>query len=167
MIEYSSNFNDIYFIDFIQSSDIETILDLNRKAFGKILDPYHADSWLKRSVDWDMSYKVVHNNKIVGFYLLKPNDINDYFNVLEAKYLEGIEGISFYIEPQHRGKGIGKKLKELTKLLGYDYIWGGHDKRLNNIDHWLKTRKMVDTTEDAYYTIEIYGKTSIKEIYSI
>ena len=65
-----------------------------------------------------------------------------------------------FIEKDFRGLGWGNKLKDhpkkLMEILDIDYIWGQQYKDLNNINDWLKRRKLIDETQFIYITAEIF-----------
>lgn len=68
----------------------------------------------------------------------------------------GIQGIALAIDPEYRDMGFGKILKEWAKNLGYDYIWGVSDKKLENIDQWRKERQILAESPTRWATIQIF-----------
>ena len=102
------------------------------------------------------------NREIAGFYLLGDHQIPDkgpeaIYNKL--KQLKGIEGIALGVFKKFRGKDIGKKLILYPRTIpGIDYIWGYQLKSLNNIDDWLKRRKLYMDINYMYITYEIFKK---------
>ena len=116
---------------------------------------------------------VKHNGKIIGVYLFNDNQIPTNFTVNNVKIdflenpetleiynklkkLKGVEGMLLSIAPEYKNMGIGKKLIEYSRNnLSADYIWGMQDKRFNNLNDWLKRRKLYYTGEFFYITYEI------------
>ena len=117
-------------------------------------------------VDEGMSKSIMKDGEIIGVYLLGDTQLpemlsyyDDFFSkdygltykleegvdIESYKSKKGINGIHLYIEPEYRNKGIGKVLIEHAENLG-DYIWGQHDLKLNNIENWLKRRKLIAKT---------------------
>ncbi len=89
--------------------------------------------------------------------MFSENQITDYFkNTDKFKGLHGVEGILLFIEEKHRGDGWGNKLKDMSKELGYDYIWGQQFKGLNNLQDWLKRRELITETDNIYITAQIF-----------
>lgn len=103
------------------------------------------------------------DNKIAGFYLLRYSNIevdvtSKKFTLKEdlSKYRgkQGIEGIALGILPKYKNKGYGKVLRSYPRSLGYDYIWGEQLKDLNNLNDWLKIRRLVAENEESYVTLQ-------------
>ena len=64
--------------------------------------------------------------------------------------------IRIFTDSEYKNMGIGKKLIEYSRnYLSADYIWGMQDKRFNNLNDWLKRRKLYYTGEFFYITYEI------------
>jgi hypothetical protein len=118
----------------------------------------------------DISICLKLDNKIIGVYLLNNKSINDFIESIykdevsdfkiddtiitltEQLSDNGIQGIALSVLPEYRGMGYGNLLKEHIKKSNYDYIWGVQDKKLNNIHHWLKTRKIFAESSTRYAT---------------
>jgi hypothetical protein len=98
------------------------------------------------------------DGNIAGFYILKESTIpptdTDLFRKL--KNLKGVEGVALGIIEEYKNYGIGKDLIEHPKTLGFDYIWGYQLKSLENINDWLKRRKIYAETRDLYVTYQVY-----------
>jgi len=110
--------------------------------------------------DPQLSRAVLHNGNVVGAYFLRHHNIDKYDDKYsdnfhsDIKDKSGVEGIGLVIHPDHRGHGVGTKLKDYTKTIKADYIWGYQLKSLNNIDHWLKRRKLISENPDEYVTYQ-------------
>ena len=159
-------------------SDMSEIL--NHDVIGYVTssfrDLYSADYMVKLLTyrkPGNESIMVKHNGKIIGVYLFNDNQIPTNFTVNNVKIdflenpetleiynklkkLKGVEGMLLSIAPEYKNMGIGKKLIEYSRNnLSADYIWGMQDKRFNNLNDWLKRRKLYYTGEFFYITYEI------------
>jgi GNAT superfamily N-acetyltransferase len=107
--------------------------------------------------DSNKSVVVKVNNELAGFYFIGNSQIppggKEYD---ELKNLKGVEGIALGVLPKFKNQGIGKKLIEYPKTLGIDYIWGYQLKSLQNIDNWLKRRKIYWENPQIYITYQIF-----------
>ena len=65
---------------------------------------------------------------------------------------------------EYKNSGIGKMLIEYPKTLGVDYIWGYQLKALENINDWLKRRKIYLQTPGLYVTYQIFNDNEEKII---
>lgn len=105
-----------------------------------------------------------YNNKIVGFHLFGEYSIFD-GNDKNTVWLEeteiyknknGLQGVIMGILPEYTKMGGGTFMIEHEKrilALEYDYIWGGAYKTLNNINFWLKSRRLIGESVNSYQTI--------------
>jgi hypothetical protein len=114
-----------------------------------------------KPIDIDNSVIAEVNGDIAGFYFLRPKNIPEKVNpelYSELKNLTGLEGVALGVLPKYKNLGIGKKLIEYPKSLGYDYIWGYQYESLKNLKDWLKRRKYFgfDDDENAHVTYQIY-----------
>lgn len=104
-------------------------------------------SYELKDTNWDISIGLISNNKLIGVYLLAIKQ--DPFKSLQGI---GIQGVALGILKEFRGKGLSKTLINEVYNLEFDYIWGEHDKRLNNLHHWLKRRNLLRETDESFYT---------------
>lgn len=89
------------------------------------------------------------NGTLVGVYLLRPH------NHASIKNLNlGIEGVALAVKAEFRNQGIGKKLINYSQTLPFDYIWGLAAVDLNNLNHWLKRRRVVGCMNNSYLTVQ-------------
>lgn len=112
-------------------------------------------------IDSDNSIVVEVDGKLAGFYFLRPGSIPENINpelYEELKDLSGIEGVALGVFPEYKNLGIGKRLIEYPKNMGYDYIWGYQFKPLKNLGDWLKRRKYYgfDEEENAHITYQVF-----------
>lgn len=136
---------------------IDPILDWGIH-FEHVMDKEYFKYYISWTVDFENSLMLLDDDdKVVGAYLFSENQITDYFkNTDKFKGLHGVEGILLFIEEKHRGDGWGNKLKDMSKELGYDYIWGQQFKGLNNLQDWLKRRELITETDNIYITAQIF-----------
>jgi hypothetical protein len=158
----------------IQNSDIDDVIDVLYSVFGHLEVDKEA---LKKRVTPrllnNLSIKISLNNKIVGCYLLAEKSAQEFINDIKLDKIKdfplndtkiyydnitgnGIQGIALAISEEHRGMSLGKELKNYAKNLGYDHIWGVQDKRLENINFWMKTRELLAESSSRYATIEFF-----------
>ena len=133
--------------------DIPGIKACFERAFGRF--GFNGD-YLSRylSDPTSVTFVIVSQEEVRGFYLLSPKNLEE----KEYQGMWGIEGVALALDKQMQGRGLGKKMIELPKTLGYDYVWGMQLKALNNIDHWLKRRQPVAQTDSEYITAEVFNK---------
>ena len=126
--------------------------------FEPLMDREYFKYYISYSVDFDISLMLLDDDgDIVGAYLFNENQITDFVkNTNKFDNINGIEGILLFIEEKHRGNGWGNKLKDMSKQLGYDYIWGQQFKGLNNLQDWLKRRELIAEADNVYITAQIF-----------
>lgn len=149
----------------VTREDNQEIMQMMLDAFSAHASVDSIVGELKYSVDMKISKKLVVDGKIVGVYLLGERDLLQFLNA-HAKYSKielspedrkwlkgkrGVKGTALVVLPEYRARGFGKQLIDLPSKLGYDYIWGEALKSLNNLEHWLKRRKLVATVADEVY----------------
>ena len=125
--------------------------------FKDVTSEYYFHAILEQESNWDISAMLVdENNDIKGVYLLGDSQLSSL--VEDEKYvnLKGVEGVVLAVSEEVRGQGWGNKLKDFTKTLEVDYIWGQQLKSLNNLEDWLKRRELVAETQSVYITAEIF-----------
>lgn len=111
-------------------------------------------------VDENISVVAEVDGKIGGFYFLREEEIPATKTELykELSQLRGIEGIALGVFKEYKQYGIGKDLIEYPKTLGYDYIWGYQLKSLENINDWLKRRKLYYENSYMFVTYQIFNQ---------
>ena len=145
---------------------IEDALQVFSKAFpqyelGNIRD------FIMSSVNWDKSIKATYDNQTVGIYLIGDRQLFDVIEDEKATPTEnldhykgkiGVEGVALAVMPTFQKTGIGKKLKDaLLGMTNADYIYGLQYKSLNNLQNWLKSRRLVAQSEGdeaVYITLQ-------------
>jgi hypothetical protein len=127
--------------------------------------------------EWVVPYTIQHmnpsksvialkGNVVLGFYILGDRQLLAGVEEEEATPTEdlssygaktGVEGVALGIIPIARGNGLGSKFKNYPKTLGVDYVWGIQLKQLNNLEHWLKRRRVVAENTESVITLEDYA----------
>lgn len=123
--------------------------------------------FIMSSVNWDNSIKATSNGKTVGIYLIGDRQLSDVIDDEKAEPAEdlerynqkkGVEGVALGVAPEVKGAGVGKKLKEaLLSMTNADYIFGLQYKSLNNLQYWLKSRRVVaqsNSDEAVFITLQ-------------
>lgn len=129
----------------IKSAEIEQVLEIADTIYSSYYKANHKESILS-TTNWDISMKLTLNNKIIGFYLFKDENLVDFLMEEAIKEKKGIQGVALGVLQEHRGNGYGKMLinKSIERFQKqYDYMWGAHAWALNNIEHWRKRRKII------------------------
>ena len=127
------------------------------ESFKHVTDKDYFFAIIAHLTIWDISAMLVDEEEnIMGLYLLGDKQLDSL--VRDEKYLDlkGLEGVLLAVDKSIRGMGWGNKLKDYPKTLGIDYIWGQQLKTLNNLNDWLKRRKLVGETNSVYITAEIF-----------
>lgn len=124
------------------------------------------------------NYVVAKGREIVGFYILRPSGIESRYrrmlgenataknavlrDRLDRGFLRdlrdlgnGVEGVALGLKKAYRGQGLGRKLIDLPRTLGYHYVWGEQHFALSNIEHWLTRRRLVLKRQSYYVTAEV------------
>jgi hypothetical protein len=157
-----------YVIRKYKESDKEQVQKLVIKEFSKFMDKSVIPFYLDYLTNYDKSIVAEKDDHIVGVYLLGDRQIKKgirmnkcnkiYIDLDDYDNKVGIEGVALVVDDSERGKGLGSKMKDYTRTLGVDYIWGSHYKDLNNLDDWLKRRILAAETEKennkGFITIE-------------
>lgn len=160
---------------------IKELLDLKwplfKNSYGENRKLSHHKYFLSNLDDDAFENSVVardkNTGKIVGAYIIKTvqfeaskDDLYD-LNFLDEK--DVYEGISLFIDPKYQGYGIGKKLiNYLVDKSKQDNIpiIGSHFYSLNNLEDWLKRRKLYrdDEKNQQYHTIYISRNLRLSEV---
>lgn len=159
-------------IEKIEEKDNEKIGDILYLIFGKKINISRDELFnkVKKRLNNGISVCIKNKGEIVGVYLLNEKSINEFINeiindsvydfkssdtkiFLDEKLSDnGLQGIALGVLEEYQHYGFGKKLKEYTYNLGYDYIWGVQDKLLNNINFWTNSRKIFAESSNRYAT---------------
>lgn len=165
------NESDSIKIDIITESDNDSVIDVLYNNFKNLVSSKNElKDKLKQRLNNNLSICIKKDNIIIGVYLLNKKSINEFIESINRNEISdfkkdettitlnetlsdnGLQGIALSVIPEYQNKGYGKILKEYTYKLGFDYIWGVQDKKLNNIDNWTKTRKIFAESPNRYAT---------------
>lgn len=145
-------------IEPIQDSEIDDVIQIAYESFKEHLTYVDFKCHVSRNTDWDISVKLVEDGLIIGSYMFADRAIKAHYTKHDVSNLLGLEGVCLSIIHSKRGLGYGTLLKDYASTLGFDYIWGGHMRVLNNLNHWLKRRELVCEILGNYITLEIFKK---------
>lgn len=138
----------------ISTEEIEDITKLAVEGLKDIDSEERVRKNIGRSVSWDISVKCVLDGKLIGCYLFSKEPINgvlQHFKLDYEKYLKlkGFQGFLLLVLPEYRNIGAGKKLRDYSLKMPYDYIWGFTSDQMKNIDKWTTFgRKVIHKFED-------------------
>jgi GNAT superfamily N-acetyltransferase len=156
----SSDKQNPHFIEPITDIDKSAVLNLFGRVFSPVMST--AAQYINAVTDWNESRLIRIDGKVAGAYALFIRDIPYLHGEKEDtnRYRtgwrkgKGVEGIALAVEPEYLGKGIGKKLREYPESTGrFAYSWGRAYKSLNNLDQWLKHRRLVYDSDELNFTL--------------
>lgn len=159
-------------ISTIEENDIPKVVEILYEAFGHIDPKDEIERKLRPRMLNGVSLKISVGGEIIGCYILNPRSIREFISDINQNKLKdfksdnteiyldsemsnkGLQGIALAVLPNWRSKGYGDLLKTwYDKDPRFDYIWGVQDKRLQNIDHWKKTREIFAECPTHFATI--------------
>lgn len=97
------------------------------------------------------------NGEVAGFYFLTQADLPPKEGTGITDDMIGIQGVALGVSSKYKNLGIGKKLILYPETLGADYVWGFQFKKLENINDWLKRRKIYSENSGMYTTYQIFN----------
>ena len=95
------------------------------------------------------------DDEVAGFYFLTPRNLRSNGDIVDE--MVGVQGVALGVSNKFKNMGLGKMLIEYPAELGYDYVWGQQLKQLENIDDWLKRRKIHTETGGMFITYQIFN----------
>ena len=153
-----------FIVRLYDEKDKEQIMSTMVKSFSHLMSEDSLIKYTEEVTNFSKSIVVELDGEIVGFYLLGDRQIekgiNDnkcdkiYIDLDEYNKKTGLEGVALVVKDEYRGSGIGSKLKDYVKNLNIDYVWGLQYKSLNNLDMWLKRRKLAAENDELYVTVQ-------------
>jgi 8-oxo-dGTP pyrophosphatase MutT (NUDIX family)/GNAT superfamily N-acetyltransferase len=125
-------------IEKLTAKDLPAVMEAGQVCFPK----FEFEGIARESMhgDFSQSYVVKDGDKVIGAYLLAPNQLPEVFPGKETKAYKGrkgIEGVALFLLPEYRGAGVGRKLRGMPMTSNYDYIWGQHFEDLSNLQNWV------------------------------
>jgi len=154
----------------INIEDVQKCIDMKYELFKSHYGSKekHDNRMLNQ---YDLNYSLIAklDNQIVGFYFFKktkfPNLFVNFYKFTESiKSKTGLKGLSLFVKPKFRDKGIGKLLINYYKDVkdeDVNFIWGGAFHELNNLSHWEKRRILFADIFGVYYSIDLLGSNDI------
>lgn len=140
-------------------TDEDVVYDKLDEVFSKTKLPKKALWGMIGDFDYNLSVVAVVDGNIAGFYLLReepiPEKEGEEYEMLSK--LRGVEGVALGVFNEYKNYGIGKEMIEYPKKLGFDYIWGYQLKSLENINDWLKRRKLYAENSYMYVTYQLFN----------
>ena len=140
------------------------VMSLMTKSFSEFMSDVEIVEYTKLITNFNKSIVIDLAGVIIGFYLIGDRQISEVFKdenpvIFHEKISTyndkiGVEGVALFIEKSHRGKGFASKLKKYIKTLEVDYVFGFQFKKLNNLEQWLKSRKLVAENDNLNITAE-------------
>jgi ribosomal protein S18 acetylase RimI-like enzyme len=144
-------------IEHIERDDIKDILTLCDNVFASVIQG-GIKNYVNYATNWDISIKLMKDDTIIGFYLFSIKKLSK-FDIFKDK--KGIEGIALGVDEKYRGLGYGNILiNESINMFknDYDYIWGKHLKRLNNLEDWKKKRTILKENKRFFISYVFFNK---------
>lgn len=178
----SFSYDDNIHIGKIKEEDINPVIDVLFESFGHLgLTKEEILNKLEKRILNNLSICLKIDSKVVGVYLLNNKSINEFIDQIlkneipdfpknetkielnESLSDNGLQGIALCVSKSKRGLGYGELLKKYARELGYDYLWGVQDKKLNNIGFWKKTREIFAESNSRFATYEKIKKINPKK----
>lgn len=105
--------------------------------------------------DFSHSVVITVDDEVAGFYFLSPGNLPENGDITEE--MNGIQGVALGVSSKFKSHGLGKMLIDYPASLGFDYVWGFQLKQLDNINDWLKRRKIYSETGGMFTTYQIFN----------
>lgn len=130
-------------------------------------------------MDPDISVVALGGDVVLGFYILgrrqladgvKDQGLKPTENLKQYAAKKGVEGVALGVVPSARGLGLGSRFKDFPKSLGVDYVWGLQLHELDNLQHWLKRRRVVAKDNSMVATLQDFtgvGESLLQERYDV
>lgn len=159
-------------IEKLEETDREEIVNIMKIAFSKVINKVGLEIVVIENNDFsEDDLKITLNGKIIGFHIFDKESINKNIHGNDIEFVDNIElykgktgllGFAMCILTEYQKIGAGTTLLnyEREHFKGkYDYIWGGQEEELSNIEFWKKHRKIVAIKNNklnstkTYYTV--------------
>jgi DNA polymerase III alpha subunit (gram-positive type) len=149
-IEQINNFNWDLIPDEFVIFDVETTgLDFSKDRIieiGAII--FNKKEYLAKKEVISFQVFIKQDNPI-------PSEATAINNITDE--MVGIQGVALGVSSEFKNLGIGKMLINYPATLGYDYVWGYQLRALDNINDWLKRRKIYSETGNMFTTYQIFN----------
>lgn len=141
--------------------DFESVFNMLPDVYSKLRGMSAGSIWTvirsQCNKSFGLSVVVEVNGEVGGFYFLTQADLPPREGTGIDEDMVGIQGVALGVSSKYKNLGIGKKLIEYPQTLGADYVWGYQLKDLENINDWLKRRKIYSESEGMYITYQIFN----------
>lgn len=144
-----------------RDDDHESVFNMLPDVYSKLGGMSAASIWsvIRGQCHGSFGLSVIAevNNEVAGFYFLTQSDLPPREDTGITDDMIGIQGVALGVSSKYKNLGIGKMLIEYPKTVGADYVWGFQLKDLENINDWLKRRKIYSETSNMYITYQIFN----------
>jgi GNAT superfamily N-acetyltransferase len=141
--------------------DFESVFNMLPDVYSKLRGMSAGSIWAvirsQCSKSFGLSVVVEVDGEVGGFYFLTQADLPPKEGTGITDDMVGIQGVALGVSSKYKNLGIGKKLIEYPQTLGADYVWGYQLKDLENINDWLKRRKIYSESAGMYITYQIFN----------
>jgi hypothetical protein len=144
-----------------KDDDFDEVFNMLEDVYSKLSGMSARSIWsvIKAECKGSFGLSIVAevNGEVAGFYFLTIADLPPKEGTGITDDMIGVQGVALGISSKYKNLGIGKKLIVYPQTLGADYIWGFQLKQLENIDDWLKRRKIYSEGPNMYTTYQIFN----------
>jgi predicted DNA-binding antitoxin AbrB/MazE fold protein len=144
-----------------RDDDYEAVFNMLEDVYSKLGGMKAESIWavIKGQCNNNFGLSVVAevNGEVGGFYFLTQEDLPQKEGIEITDDMIGIQGVALGISSRFKNLGIGKQLIVYPQTIGADYIWGYQLKQLDNINDWLKRRKIYSENPGMYITYQIFN----------
>lgn len=141
------------------AEDFENVFDMLSDVYSKLGNISPRSIWsiisAECGADFGDSVVITVGGEVAGFYFLSPENLPENGDITDE--MNGIQGVALGVSSEFKNLGIGKMLINYPATLGYDYVWGYQLRALDNINDWLKRRKIYSETGNMFTTYQIFN----------
>ncbi len=144
-----------------RDEDFEAVFNMLEDVYSKLSGMSARSIWSVINAEcrgrFGLSVVAEVNGEVAGFYFITQADLAPKEGTGITDDMIGIQGVALGISSKYQNLGIGKKLIVYPETIGADYVWGFQLKALENINDWLKRRKIYSETGNMYTTYQIFN----------
>lgn len=141
------------------NDDFDAVFGMLQDVYSKLAGASAKWIWsvIESECEGNFSNSVIItvDENVAGFYFLHPSNLPENEEITEE--MRGIQGVALGVSSEYKNHGIGKMLINYPTSMGYDYVWGYQLKMLDNINDWLKRRKIYADTGNMFITYQIFN----------